>query len=146
MTVAYGIYQPRKGQEVDELRRAVRPYEPDFTFQIGGYQNPEYPETFPHYVYRTFEEFIGSQERPLRVVAMELDTHALPLGKAGHLDDVAYLFGPNTGTIPRRILDQIGRVVMVETPGHRALHTSAVAAIVAHDRYVTLTQQERNAA
>lgn len=142
MTVAIGIYQPRKRSEVEFLRRSIKGYDVDYTFQIGGYLAEGLPGT-PHHTWRSLDDLLTyARINPAQeVVALELDTHAVPLGRFDHPENVAYLLGPNTGTIPRDVLDRIGRTAYVETPGHRALDTSAVAAVVLHDRYVTLTQK-----
>lgn len=137
MTLAVGIYQPRKRSEVEELRRATKPYGLDFTFQVGGFTAEGLPG-IPHRIYRTFDQFVAEHTG---LVAIELDTHAVPLGQFAHPEHATYLLGPNTGTIPRDVLDRIGRAVMVETPDHQALNASVAAAIVLHDRYVTLTQE-----
>lgn len=148
MTVAIGIYQPRKRGEVDDLRRVARVYGVDYTFQVGGFRVEDLPPGFPHRLYRNLDQLLagidlyGSGE----LIALELDTHALPLGRFTHPQDVTYLLGPNTGTIPRDVLDRIGRILSVETPGHSPLNTSAVAAIVLHDHYVTVPQEKGHAA
>lgn len=141
MTVAIGIYQPRKRSEVEFLRRSIKGFDVAYTFQIGGYRAEGLPGT-PHYIYRDLDDLIDTaSQRRAEVVALELDTHAVPLERFDHPESVAYLLGPNTGTIPRDVLDRIGRIAYVETPGNRPMDTSAVAAVVLHDRYVTLTQK-----
>lgn len=141
MTVAIGIYQPRKRGEVEDLRRAVKPYAPDFTFQIGGFR-VEDVAGIPHLNYRDLDKFLVDVDREgpvLDIIALELDTHAVPLGRFAHPENVAYLLGPNTGYIPQGVLDKIGRIVAVETPNHEALNTAAVGAILLHDRHVNVT-------
>lgn len=141
MSVAIGIYQPRKRSEVEHLRRAIKAYDVDITFQIGGYRAEGLPGT-PHVFYRNVDQALDLLANlPYKVVALELDTHAVDLGRFSHPENVAYLLGPNTGSIPRDVLDRVGQIVSVETPDWRPLDTSAVAAIVLHDRYVTLTQK-----
>lgn len=143
MTLAIGIYQPRKRGEVEDLRRAVKGYmnpDTDFTFQVGGFRVDDVAG-IPHINYRDLDRFQEAVGPVLDIIALELDTHALPLSAFEHPTNVAYLLGANTGYIPRDVLDRIGRIVQVETPGHAALNTAAVAAIVIHDRYATQSQE-----
>lgn len=146
MTLAVGIMQPRKRQEVDDLRRAVKPYGVNFTFQIGGFRVEDVPAP-PHLFYRDFDRFLADVDREgpvLDIVALEVDTHALFLGDSiAHLgENVALLLGPNTGTLTRDVLDRVGRVIQVETPDHAALNSAIAAAIVLHDRYVTVSHEK----
>lgn len=68
------------------------------------------------------------------LVCLEMDTHAVPLGRFMHPASGFYLVGPQNGSIPRAVLD-LGRIVHVETPVRYPLQPHVAAAIVLHDAY-----------
>lgn len=138
MTLAVGIYQPRKRVEVDELRRVIRPYGVDLTFQIGGFAAEGISPVFPHRIFLTLEQALDELGP---ITPIELDTHAIPLGKFEHSEHEVLMIGPNTGTIPRAVLDKLGRAVYVETPNRAILQSYIAAVLVLHDRYVTVPQR-----
>lgn len=141
MTVAIGMYQPKDTRNLGSLLRTAHLYDVDFTFQIGGveYRRPtRAPEPTPHIRVESLDDWLDGTATyyDLDMVAVELDTHAVPLSRFAHPENVAYLLGSENRGIPREVLDRIGRIVMVETAGPWPLNVATAGAIVLHDRYV----------
>lgn len=147
MTVAIGMYQPKDTRNLGALLRSAHLYDVDFTFQIGGvvYNRPAPTDTskatrhIPHYRYESLDELKPASLAPqvrLDLVAIELDTHAVPLGRFHHPDHAAYLLGSENRGIPREVLDRIGRIVRVETVQPWSLNVATAGAIVLHDRHI----------
>lgn len=153
MTVAIGMYQPKDTRNLGSLLRSAHLYAVDFTFQVGGvqYNAPAATDTsnatkrIPHMRFESVDELQRLQGAGpygpvyLSVVAVELDTHAIPLSRFYHpAHGVAYLLGSENRGIPRDVLDQIGRIVQVETPNPWSLNVATAGAIVLHHRYTQL--------
>lgn len=141
MTLAIGVWEPKREQEVMRLRRTARTYGARFTFQVGG-ADYSGPGLMPHHRVLELHELNFLVSGPVDLVAVELDSHAVPLSSFQHPEHAAYLIGPENGTIPRPVLDTIGRIVKVETPLSGLLEPATAGAIVLHDRYTYLSRKE----
>lgn len=139
MTVAIGMFQPKDTRNLGSLVRSADLYDVDFTFQIGGveYNRPAATDTakasrrVPHFRYENLADLTLVDAE---LVAIELDTHAVPLGKFYHPRNALYLLGSENHGIPRNVLDQCGRIVQVETVKRWPLNVATAGAIVLHDR------------
>jgi len=142
------MYQPKDERNIGSLLRTAHLYDVDFTFQIGG-ATYRYAATdtsratkhIPHHRYGSLEEFCAGTY-PMQVVAVELDTHSVPLSRFAHPEHAVYLLGSENRGLPREVLDQIGRIVQVETANPWSLNVATAGAIVLHHRYTTTTHQE----
>lgn len=148
MTVAIGMYQPKDERNIGSLLRSAHLYDVDFTYQIGGVKY-RYAATdtsratkhIPHYVFESLRDFkIPWHQGLIDLVAVELDTHAVPLSRFAHPQNAAYLLGSENRGLPREVLDQIGRIVQVETPNPWSLNVATTGAIVLHHRYTTINE------
>ena len=141
MTVAIGMFQTKDERNIGSLLRSAHLYDVDFTFQIGGVSYRHAPtdtskSPIPHYRLESFEYL----EDDMQLVAVEMDTHSVPLSRFSHPESVAYLLGSENRGIPRDVLDQIGRIVQVETKNPWSLNVATAGAIVLHHRYTTINE------
>lgn len=145
MTVAIGMYQPKDERNIGSLLRTAHLYDVDFTFQIGG-ASYRYAATdtsratkhIPHYRYVDLDQLY--QATFGQVIAVELDTHSVPLSRFTHPEHAVYLLGSENRGLPRDVLDQIGRIVQVETANPWSLNVATAGAIVLHHRYTTINE------
>ena len=145
MTVAIGMYQPKDDRNIGSLLRSAHLYDVDFTFQIGGTpyryaatDTSRSTKHIPHQVYDDLEPLLTVAAG--RVVAVELDTHAVPLSRFAHPEHAVYLLGSENRGLPRDVLDRVGRIVQVETPNPWSLNVATAGAIVLHHRYTTINE------
>ena len=72
-------------------------------------------------------------------VAVDLVENARPLHKYTHPERAFYIFGPENGTLGKKILDKCRDIVYVDTPGP-CMNLSAAVNVVLYDR---LAKQKR---
>jgi tRNA G18 (ribose-2'-O)-methylase SpoU len=140
------MYQPKDERNIGSLLRSAHLYDVDFTYQIGGTpyryhatDTSRSTKSIPHHRYESLEDFCAGTY-PLTVVAVELDTHSVPLSRFAHPQDAVYMLGSENRGIPRDVLDQIGRIVQVETANPWSLNVATAGAIVLHHRYTTINE------
>lgn len=140
MTIAIGMYHPKDQRNIGALLRSADLFDVAFTYQIGGTRyryaatdTAHATDRVPHHYFETLEEFQLYNAR-LTLVAVELDTHAVPLHRFNHPENVAYLLGSENTGIPTDVLDRCSRIVKIETVKHWSLNVATAGAIVLYDR------------
>lgn len=145
MTLAVGIYNPRRREEFQRMRQIARIYQADFTFTLNAEQrlvpllaglmipNINIP-SLPDYL-----EYM--QAKGLTTVALETGYGTLPLADLIMPEQAAILIGPENGTIMQDVLDVQDAVVRIDTPSPHTFLPSTALAIALNRRYEQITRQ-----
>lgn len=133
-----GLINPKSATNVGSVMRASGCYHVEQVFYTGQrYQyasryhtdTQDRVDTIP---LTSIETFDGWTKKDVKTVCVELVEGAIPLPQFEHPEQAIYLFGPEDGSIPQKIVDQADAVVYIPTDG--CLNLAATVNVLLYDR------------
>ena len=133
-----GIYHPKRETNVGTLWRSAHIFGASFLFTIGRRYSHQCSDTLkvPHRVplfsYESFSAFLASLPNHGRLVAVELDDHAVPASDFVHPQQAVYILGAEDNGLPPAILSKCCSIIQL--PGDFCLNVAVAGSIVMYDR------------
>lgn len=140
--VGIGIFQPKTGHNVGTLLRTAVNLKADFVFVIGQRYKRQASDTvktwarIPFYEYSSFQEFNNARPKGAQLVAIELDSKAVPLDTFKWPKQAIILLGAEDSGIPQQYLDRCQHVV--EIPTAQCLNVAVAGGIALYHRNLQL--------
>lgn len=78
------------------------------------------------------DSFIPLKEQYKKLVCIELVEGAIPLPEFDHPENALYIFGPEDGSVPQKLVDECDAVVYIPTEG--CMNLAATVNVLLYDR------------
>lgn len=137
-----GLINPKSATNVGAILRASGCYQADQVFYTGQrYQyasryHTDTQDRIETIALTAIETFDGFSPEGMKTVCVELVEGATALPQFHHPEQAMYIFGPEDGSIPQRIIDQADEVVYI--PTHGCLNLAATVNVLLYDRMAKL--------
>lgn len=146
---ALGVWHPKREANVGSIMRTAHLYGAAFTFTVGErYHRRQATDTtnarrhVPMFTFPTIDDALTHLPHGCRLVGVELDPRASLLTGYDHPERACYLLGAEDHGLPPEVADRCHDLVRIEAVKSWSMNVANAAAIVAHHRHVS-TSQER---
>ena len=142
---AIGLVRPKSAENVGSVLRAAWCYEAALV-AIEGDRSPvractDTPKAWRHIPVIRGEDLHAMIPFDAVPVAVDLVAEACPLQSFQHPQRAFYVFGPEDGTLGKRVLEWCERRVMVPTRG--CMNLAATVNVILYDRMAKADRMER---
>lgn len=137
-----GLINPKDAQNVGSVLRAIGCYQGDDVYYTGNrYAYAMKHNTDTHNIQaqtdiKKVDDLLSVPEdfmtADTKIVCIELVEGATPLPEFEHPEQALYIFGPEDGNIPQKMINQADEVVYIPTIG--CMNLAATANVVLYDR------------
>lgn len=139
---AVGIYHPKRELNVGGLWRSASLFGATLVFTVGSryrHQASDTMRTPSHVPLQHFgdaEDLIAHLPHGCRLVGVELDPRARPLGRYVHPERAAYLLGAEDHGLPDHVRDRCHDLVQIETPSAWSMNVASAGTVLLYARHM----------
>ncbi len=137
-TVNIGLTNPKSPTNVGAVMRASGCYQVDAVFYTGNrYNRAKQYNTDTMDAHKTIpftcvEDLSERATSDMQIICVELVEGAIPLPEFEHPEKALYIFGPEDGTIPQKVINKADAVVYIPTIG--CLNLAQTVNVLLYDR------------
>ncbi|BDD07055.1 RNA methyltransferase [Aureibacter tunicatorum] len=133
-----GIFRPKTKENLGSLWRTAHILGASFIFVIDAKykkQNSDVLKVWskiPLFQYETVEAFLQTVPYSCKIVGVEIDDNAIPIGEYEHPDRAVYLLGAEDNGLTKELKKKCQDIVVL--PGDYSLNVAVAGSIVLYDR------------
>lgn len=139
---AVGIYHPKRGHNVGGLLRSAGLYGAAVVFTVGRRYRPEASDTMrvpahtPLLHFGDVDDLLEHLPHGGRLVGVELDPRARPLGGYVHPARATYLLGAEDHGLPGSVRDRCHELVEIESPAPLSMNVASAGTVLLYHRHM----------
>jgi tRNA G18 (ribose-2'-O)-methylase SpoU len=133
-----GIENGKTGANIGTLWRSAHLLGASFIFTIGHRYKRQASDTtkawrhIPLYAYDTFDGFYASLPESCKLIGVEMDSKAAPLGRFVHPERCVYLLGAEDHGLSKKAMEKCHGLVVL--PGDYSMNVAVAGSLVMYDR------------
>jgi len=141
---AVGLHMPKTNYNIGSVLRAAACFEAVMVVHTGRrYERActDTNHTSRHKPLIRVDDLLDACPHDCEPVAVDLIEGAIPLDEFRHNTRSYYLFGPEDGTLPRRVVERCSRSIVI--PAEFCLNLAAAVNVVLYDRIAKARRDRR---